>query len=260
MRRLISSSLRRRIKALLGRNTVEEVSIVLDTIGDLPGTMVDVGAHHGTSLEGFARRGWRVFAFEPDAKNRSILTKAVRGFPSVTIDDRALSDRAEDRLPFYTSLESSGLSGLLPFDPSHQRQGCVRTTTLRDFCAEIDLREIDFLKIDTEGLDLLVLQGVAWESVRPRLILCEFEDRKTASLAYTFHDMAEFLHRRDYQLLVSEWYPIVRYGARHKWRRFAEYPCRLASNKAWGNIIAVDDPVVYKALTAVAARHQSRVA
>ena len=38
--------------------------------------MLDVGAHHGHSLEPFARDGWEVLSFEPDPNNRAILQKS----------------------------------------------------------------------------------------------------------------------------------------------------------------------------------------
>src|SRR3546814_3086227 len=44
--------------------------------GGLQGSvMIDVGAHHGHALFPFLEKGWRVFAFEPDDRNRAILEK-----------------------------------------------------------------------------------------------------------------------------------------------------------------------------------------
>ena len=39
------------------------------------GVMIDVGAHHGSSLKKFAEAGWKIYAFEPDKNNRKILTE-----------------------------------------------------------------------------------------------------------------------------------------------------------------------------------------
>jgi hypothetical protein len=80
---------------------------------------------------------------------------------------------------------------------------------------------VDFLKIDTEGFDLMVLKGYPWtQSPRPRVILCEFEDAKTVPLGYDFHQLAAFLVGEGYQLIISEWYPVKAYGGLHRWRRF----------------------------------------
>ncbi|MFH0902002.1 MAG: hypothetical protein V2A73_15335, partial [Pseudomonadota bacterium] len=62
-------------------------------------TMVDVGAHYGSSCEQFARSGWRVFAFEPDAANRLVLQDRVGRLPNVEIVPLAVSDRDGEDVP-----------------------------------------------------------------------------------------------------------------------------------------------------------------
>ena len=224
------------------RNEIELCYSALDA-GRNPGIMFDVGAHHGGTLSCFAESGWDIFAFEPDFENRKILSEQFGDRSNVFIDDRALSNKAEKGVDFFRSYESSGISSLLPFRETHEISGKVEVTTLEKFHAEQSLgkRGIDFLKIVTEGYDLYVLQGVPWDEVSPRLILCEFEDRKTQKLGYEFTDLADYLKGKGYQIIVSEWYPIHTYGAQHHWRRFAVYPCQLQDPLGWGNILATQD-------------------
>lgn len=230
----------------------DEVEIAYDVLNgktEQGKVMVDVGAHHGESFARFARSGWQVYAFEPDSENREVLLQeACVGLPNVRIDPRGLADYPAPHVPWYRSAESSGISGLLAFHPTHVRCESVEITTLKEFAQEAGLRAIDFLKIDTEGFDLLVLRGVPWERLRPKLVLCEFEDRKTVRMGYGFHDLARFLSERGYLLIVSEWFPIRRYGIRHDWRRFATYPCDLEDANGWGNILATNDESVYRRL------------
>jgi len=217
--------------------------------------MVDVGAHVGTSLEPFARDGWRVIAFEPDPENRAALENRVGDWPDVEIDPRAASDKSGERVAFFRSNQSTGISGLHAFDDSHSHAGEVETIRLAEALSARGVDRVDFLKIDTEGHDLLVLQGFDWETdAAPRVVVCEFEDHKTRPLGYRFDDLARFLESRGYRVLVSEWFPVTAYGARHRWRRFARYPCRLASEKAWGNLIATRDADEFAALVASAER------
>jgi FkbM family methyltransferase len=252
--------MRRRIKALLGRKKMDEAEIIHQTIKGSAKlkTMIDVGAHNGASLEEFARDGWRVYAFEPDSKNRAHLIQLCRRFPTVIIDSRAVSNRDEEQHPFYTSKVSTGISGLSSFHPSHKESEKVDTVTLETFCKNKGIKAVDFLKVDAEGFDLFVLQGVPWESIKPKVILCEFEDRKTIPLGYTFQDMADFLLDRCYHMLISEWYPVVEYGTTHRWRRFMPYPCKLLDNNAFGNIIAVDDEKIYVDLCSMAETYGKR--
>jgi FkbM family methyltransferase len=214
------------------------------------GLMIDVGAHHGGSLAPFAQSGWQIYAFEPDSKNRSILQDSFGDHPNIRIDSRALSDRVATDVSFYTSDESTGVSGLSAFLPSHQAGEQVSVTTLAKVLEEFQLLDqtVDFLKIDVEGFDLMVLRGYPWEQNRPRVILCEFEDAKTQPQGYNFETLAEFLINQGYRLVVSEWHPIKAYGEQHHWRRFVTYPCKLDDPRAWGNILAVREQGLFDQL------------
>jgi len=119
----------------------------------------------------------------------------------------------------------------------------VETVTLKEVLKPHDLPAVDFLKIDTEGHDLFVLQGFPWERFKPAVIECEFEDAKTLPLGYSWQDLAEFLYQRGYSVYISEWHPIIVYGIKHDWRQLLRYPCVLDSQKAWGNLLAFRDPI-----------------
>lgn len=204
--------------------------------------MIDVGAHYGSSLRAFADRSWQIFAFEPDSDNRAVLERRFGNHSNVHIDPRAVSDRAESSVTFYTSNESTGIRGLLPFHESHTQAADVEVTTLTDMMHDKALEHIDFLKIDVEGYDLAVLRGFPWQLTRPAVVLCEFEDAKTLQLGHRWDDIADFLVSQRYTVYVSEWYPIVRYGTRHDWRSIRQYPCSLSDPDGWGNLIAFADP------------------
>src|SRR3546814_3194476 len=98
--------------------------------------MIDVGAHHGHALFPFLEKGWRVFAFEPDDRNRAILEKRLAqadGAGSlVRLDNRAVSDQVRSGQVFYRSDQSTGISGLSAFHPSHVSKQVVDTTTLSE--------------------------------------------------------------------------------------------------------------------------------
>ncbi len=230
---------------------VNEGTLILDYFKSISfiGTKIDIGAHHGFDTLPFATEGWKVFAFEPDPYNRAQLEKLTSKFCSVHVDARAVSNKAAKQVVFYKSSESDGVSGLQAFLPSHQAEYHVDVTTLAEFILEKEINEIDFLKIDTEGYDKMVLKGIPWESLRPRLILCEFEDKKTLPLGYSYHDLAKYLLERGYHLIVSEWKPIKRYGEKHDWRGFYPYPHKLQTPKAWGNLIAARDKADYESLS-----------
>lgn len=217
------------------------------------GVMVDVGAHHGGALGGFLDRGWRGYSFAPDGANRAWLEARFGNHPDLVIDARAVSDVPRTEAPFFASPESTGISSLSAFRDSHRAIGSVAITTIDQAVRQYGIRQVDFLKIDVEGYDLMVLKGVPWETMLPAVVVCAFEDRKTLPLGYGFHDIARYLQDRGYQVWVSEWHPIVRYGICHDWRRLVSYPCHLASADAWGNLIAFQQSPPEKSLREAAA-------
>ncbi|MCG8440285.1 MAG: FkbM family methyltransferase [Caulobacterales bacterium] len=226
--------------------SIDETGVVGRLLEDRRGShhvMLDVGAHFGSSAKYFDRLGWSIYCFEPDSKNRRQLDERFGDKPHVTIDTRAVSDKSAIGAPFYSSLESTGISALHAFHESHKQSSTVNVTTVGEIVDEHSLTHIDFLKIDVEGHDFAVLKGVPWNRLAPDVIECEFEDAKTAPLGHTWRDMAEFLRAKGYTLYISEWHPIIQYGVRHDWRRIAPYPGCEPAPDAWGNLLAFkDDP------------------
>jgi FkbM family methyltransferase len=220
------------------------------------GIMLDVGAHAGGSCLPLLKRGWQVHAFEPDPAMREWLAAKIYAHPGAIIDARAVSNVSRRTAPWYTSPESSGINSMLPFAGTHVKNGSVITVTLRDYCAERNITHIDLLKIDAEGYDLRVLQGFPFETLRPEHIICEFEDSKTCYLGSTLHDLGRLLLEKGYHVYMSEWYPIIRYGIRHDWRRLALYPAEPADPFAWGNLLAFAEKPDEKMLIAAIRRQQ----
>jgi len=228
-----------------GTSKVEEVDIVhsvLTSVLDGPGVMVDVGAHMGTSAAPFLDSGWKVFAFEPDPKNRSELEAWHGGKPSMTIDTRAVSDSSGDTVDFYTSELSTGISGLNAFHDSHQATSTAITTTLTEALEGYGVESVDFLKVDVEGHDLKVLKGHDFNRWKPKAIVIEFDETKTIPMGHDYRVIADYLVANGYGVLISEWFPIEEYGANHQWRGVTKYPADINDKAAWGNLVAATDP------------------
>lgn len=228
--------IRQQVGRILGPPHLDEVLIVCRVIGKQPGTMVDVGAHHGYALDPYLQRNWDVHAFEPDPNNRAVLESRC---PGITIDPRAVSQTDGDEVALFTSDVSTGISTLSPFHASHTATATVQTVRLDTYLRDHSIDRVDFLKTDVEGYDLLALRTFPWSTHQPRAVVCEYEDHKTAKLGHTTDDTAQFLQQQGYAVLVSEWWPIVEYGASHRWRRFMRYPCEVPAD-SWGNLIGVD--------------------
>ncbi len=200
--------------------------------------MIDVGAAHGSALHTFAGDGWRVWGFEPNPGNRAVLQRVAATFPHVEVRPQAVSDKPAKGVKFFASAVSDGLGSLTPFDASHSASFEVDITTLAEaFPGPLD---VDFLKVDTEGYDYFVLKGLPWERMKPRLILCEYDNHKSVPLGYRMEDMADFLVAKGYRVFASESDLIPDYGHLPEWRRFAAYPGCSPSDQTTGNLFAVE--------------------
>lgn len=236
---LIGPQLSRKVSGLLYGDYMDEVALVYRTFSQLRvvGTMLDVGAHQGGSMHSFAAAKWKVHAFEPDPNNRRHLATLAAKYPNVTIDPRGVSDKSRSAIPFFVSDEIGSISSLSRFHDTHKTIRTIDLVSLSEFAKEIGLHHIEFLKIDVEGHDLFVLHGVDWARLSPDCIICEFEDRKTTPNGYSTQELFNYLSSRGYEIVISEWYPISEYGAKHRWKAFRRLPSEIDS-QGWGNIIA----------------------
>ena len=228
-----------------GQRQPDEGEAVFNAIeaGLIRGVMIDVGAHFGAELDRYAVAGWRVVACEPDSKNRRKLDDLYGDAGNVSIDPRAVSDVAEQGRPFFRSDTSSGISSLSNFEAGHTEAEKIDITTLAALFEEYQIAEVDVLKIDAEGFDLMVLRSLP-ASLVPAAVVCEFEDRKTMALGYTHTALGNALAELGLTVLVSEWYPIKAYGSVHEWRALKRWPATLEEEASWGNMLAFRDPAV----------------
>lgn len=175
-------------------------------------TVLDIGAHIGSYAVLFARtvgRSGRVVAFEPVADNVALLDKtiAINGFESfVEVASVALSNiqgtamlfpyahgsaRAGDRYPSTSSM----LHSLVPSDGYAETGVSVPVTTLDEFAAIHNIETAQFIKIDTEGAELRVLEGGRQLIERsPRLsILVEIHPVELAAAGHSIDDVVRWL-------------------------------------------------------------------
>lgn len=154
------------------------------------GTFIDVGANVGyfsLLAAGIVESEGRVYAFEP---NRHLHNDFMRSVYINSFEDRirlieiALSNKDLDEVDFFISLAgaNTGLSTLTP-NEGHLATGALSLThkitvparTFDTWIKETGLSRIDILKIDVEGAEELVLDGMksTIEDLRPPYIICE---------------------------------------------------------------------------------------
>lgn len=186
----------------LWKEKIDEVSVISDSLlkRKEKGVFFDVGAHTGGTLKQFMESSWQVHAFEPDDANREVLEHVYGNKKNLNIYSFGLGEKDEDELVFYKSNKSSGISSVVNFDSSHEASHTIKLknlSTVIDSVEGLPENGVDFIKIDCEGFDFNVIKGFNWEKHKiPAVLLCEFEDKKTLHLGYTFKDVSDYLMDR----------------------------------------------------------------
>lgn len=145
------------------------------------GTVLDVGANRGAyarELRRLAPRA-RILAFEPHPRSHAALSAALEG-SGVEALQLAFGDSA-GTLKLY---DFAGADGSTQASLSRESVGlytrdmvehAVPCTTLDAFLDERGIDRVAFLKVDTEGFDLKVLQGARQALAARRIRLIQFE-------------------------------------------------------------------------------------
>ena len=149
----------------------------------VPGTIVvDVGANIGLHTLGLSRRvgaDGRVIAFEPDPDNHRILLRNIdsNSLKNVCAHKLALSS-GTGTAPLYQSLENRGGLSLSQENTvntgSYMAPVLVETVVADEFLADLD-RPISLVKVDVEGAEPMVLQGMRETLMRNPSVKIVFE-------------------------------------------------------------------------------------
>lgn len=181
------------------------------------GNILDIGANIGYTSLVFSRAlhpGCSVYAFEPDDVNFAMLTR--------TIQTQKLQDKV---IPIQAAVGEENGEVELWHNSAHHGDHRIVTDTFRDVvqtsdrvytvpCVSIDnclatrpeMSPVSFIKIDVQGYELLVCQGMEETLVRnPQTVVAfEYHPPSLRALGFKPESLLDFFCDRSYQLyLVS---------------------------------------------------------
>ena len=169
----------------------------------------DVGANDGAYAEAALRvvdGRLRAFSFEPQDACFEILRARYASEPRVSLHKAAISNHVGAAELFFAEPRESVASFCRQSDAQTKSQK-VRVTTVDQFCDENGVGRIHFLKIDTEGQEMEVLQGASRMIQERRIDFIQFEFGDTfLHTPYHFVDIWDYLSNR-YAI-----YRILRHG------------------------------------------------
>ncbi len=168
-------------------------------------TFWDIGANFGLyTLLGASRicDPLRILSIEPDPRNylRLRLNLLLNKLWNVKTMQIAMSDHVESSVNFIMCSQGAYSALKVADVPGSLKSIHVRQTTIDSLADQLGWPEVNLLKMDVEGAELLVLNGgINFFSQHPRpLVMCEFSDRRTISFGYPASQIYQWLAERDY--------------------------------------------------------------
>lgn len=193
---------------------LQDLWVLHETGGLRGGVFVECGAADGlsgsNSLMLEADYGWRGLLVEPARSWHAELAKNRR----CLIDHRCVTDRTGDQVLFRDCAERplSTIERYRCSDRFGRKRGRatryeVDTVSLNDLLDDHRLEQVDYLSVDTEGSELMILKAFDFARFRPRVITVEHnhEPRRRAAL---FDLLSGCGYRRKYEALsqFDDWY------------------------------------------------------
>lgn len=160
--------------------------------------VVDAGAYIGDTTHGFLHAvgpGGRVYAFEPNPEAFACLK---HNCPAAVAFDCALGDRVGIVSFFLLEKGNIGASRLSKSEPSEWKAIVIKLDSL-------ELKKLDFFKLDVEGYEPYALAGAEDTICRLRpLILTEINHKQLAVHGFTAQDIIKKCELWNYRLEFLE--------------------------------------------------------
>lgn len=217
-------------------------------------TVVDVGVERGSFIQLAKDAGAaRIIGFEPLPRHWARLGEMFSDDARVTIHPLAISnhsgraflhiatDVSGKELDYHHSLDDLGDSATVI---RSQKTLEVDTATLASlvFCGKIP-GQIDFLKIDTDGHDLAVLEGLG--DLRPGVIMAEYWDflpESSGISPYKLADLSKWANAHGYTKLI-----VIRRNGRLE---LLEQDVTYSVAGDWGNVFMIRADFDYTVVSA----------
>jgi len=196
--------------------------------------VLDVGAHKGESIDFFLKHFNvdKIISFEASPlnfellkKNKNFLDKKFQN-TKIIIENVALGSKNDTKiLKQFNESSSSTFSEIdenskyfkkkfnliNPFkSKKNYNEVKINTETLDDYIQKNEIQFVDIIKIDTEGFEYNILQGLKDNIKKIQLILFEHHYDNMIKKNYTFSDINKLLVQKNFYMVYKAKMPLRR--------------------------------------------------
>jgi FkbM family methyltransferase len=138
-------------------------------------TIVDVGANIGITVQNFAGHAKQLYAIEPAKDNYEVLVKNIEfnGWNNVKPIKAAIAEKDGEMELSLNPLNTTTHSLFLKH--TNHKSEKVRTITFETLFKENNIEKADFVKLDIEGYETMVLLGEDFKKMSSKINMIEVE-------------------------------------------------------------------------------------
>ena len=190
--------------------TYEELEAkIMEEKIEIGNIVVDVGANIGLHTLNMARivgNAGQVFAFEPDPSNFEILKKnaKINNYKNIILEQKAVGDK-HGKTTLYQS-DNPINHRIFPQSERANSQVQVELTNLDNYFDSDMIDEINFIKIDVEGMEFGVLKGMKniLKNNKNIKILFEFVPKDTIEAGFIPIELLNYLTSNGFKLYCMD--------------------------------------------------------
>ncbi len=194
-------------------------------------TFIDVGAHKGVYTDLFNKNFIikNIYMFEPQKKIFEYLKKKYKKDKEISVFNNAVSNKNTikkiyinkhdltsgltqiNKKNFYLNIKAKLFGGNI--NEMITQTYNVKSIRLFDFFKKKKINSIDLIKIDTEGHELSVLEGLGSKIEKIKIILIEFHNNEIY-LNYNSEKIHRFLIKKRFKLQKTIKFPLTNWEDR----------------------------------------------
>lgn len=186
----------------------DELSMILNLLE--PGMVFfDIGANIGWHTINIASQNetFKIYAFEPINATFNLLKENIylNNLINVELFNIGLSDKSEDQIFYFDEHASAFTSSKNNLEKSNIMKITSKVERLDDFLKKNYLTQLDFIKCDVEGAELLVFKGglASIKKFQP-MVMVEMVRKWTSNFNYHPNEIIQFFSDLNYRCFRLE--------------------------------------------------------